>query len=251
MLRDDLVKFLDEYLKINDIEDSSWNGLQFEGKENVQKIASAVDAGIETFERASSSNTDFLIVHHGHFWKNGNPSINENSKKRIDILYRNGMSLYAAHLPLDRHREIGNNVLILKMLNAKIKSEFVFSKDKNIGWIGKTNKLMTMQEIEKIINNKLNTKCVCLSFGPKKVRSVAVCSGGGNYDDFFEALEKRVDLYITGDTSEIYHTAKDYGINVIFAGHHSTETVGVKMLLEVLKRRFKIKTEFINIKTGL
>ena len=161
------------------------------------------------------------------------------------------MSLYAAHLPLDRHREIGNNVLILKMLNAKIKSEFVFSKDKNIGWIGKTNKLMTMQEIEKIINNKLNTKCVCLSFGPKKVRSVAVCSGGGNYDDFFEALEKRVDLYITGDTSEIYHTAKDYGINVIFAGHHSTETVGVKMLLEVLKRRFKIKTEFINIKTGL
>lgn len=251
MLRDELVKFLNDYLKINDIEDNSWNGLQFEGKENVQKIASAVDAGIETFEMAISLNADFLIVHHGLFWKGGDPSINKNSKKRIDILYKNNMSLYAAHLPLDRHKEIGNNALILKMLNAKIKNEFVFSKDKNIGWIGETNKTMNIREIEKVINSELNAKCICLPFGPEKIKSIAVCSGGGNYDDFFEALEKKVDLYITGDTSEIYHTAKDYGISVIFAGHHATETLGVKALLEILRKKFKVKTEFMDIETGL
>ncbi len=247
----DLVNFLDDYLKISDIEDNSWNGLQFEGKNEIKKILGAVDASIETFKKAEDTKADLIIVHHGHFWNGSNPSIIGGSKKRIDLLYQNNISLYAVHLPLDRHKEIGNNLQILKLLNAKIKKEFAYFKDKNIGWVGETKKPLPMREVEKALKEKLNAKCISIPFGPKQIKTIAVCSGGGNYEDFFEALREKVDLYITGDTSEIYHAAKDYGINVIFAGHHATETVGIKSLLKVLEKKFKVETEFIDIETGL
>ncbi|HIE44034.1 MAG TPA: Nif3-like dinuclear metal center hexameric protein, partial [Candidatus Omnitrophica bacterium] len=119
-----IVKFLDEYLNIDEIEDNSWNGLQIEGNPVVEKALFAVDAGMETFTTAVGENADLIVVHHGHFWKNLNPSVTEWAKERIEILYEHKISLYACHLPLDKHREIGNNAQLLRLLGARIKEEF-------------------------------------------------------------------------------------------------------------------------------
>ncbi len=86
-----IVGFLDKYLKIDDVQDSSWNGLQFEGGSKVEKIAFAVDASAESFEKAAQENAELLIVHHGHFWNSHNPSIVGWSKDRMDLLYKNGL----------------------------------------------------------------------------------------------------------------------------------------------------------------
>lgn len=246
-----ITEFLDNYLKIGDIRDDCWNGLQIEGAPIVKKVALAVDAGIDTFKKAMEEKAEMVIVHHGHFWRSENPSFSEWSKKRIELLFRNDISLYAAHLPLDRHRVVGNNVQLLKLLGAKINGEFSLEHGKNVGWTGELKKPLTMKEIEKILTAELKAKCIALPFGKEKVKTIAVCSGGGNYDDFFEALNKGVDLYLSGDAVEIYLTAKDAKFNTIFVGHHATETVGLRALAKVIGEKFGVRTVFIDIPTGL
>lgn len=246
-----IVAFLDEFLKTDDVEDSSWNGLQFEGKGAVKKVAFAVDAGIEAFRMSAQEKTDLLVVHHGHFWDFRNPSIKGWAKERIKILFDNDISLYVSHNPLDRHREVGHNAEILRLLGARITDGFFLYHGKNIGWIGECRKGLPLKDVEEKLNRELNTVCRVLPFGRKKVSTIAVCSGGGSYGGFYSALDAGVDLYITGDAVEIYHTAKDAGINVIFAGHHATETLGLKALSRVLRKRFGIETVFIDLPTGL
>jgi dinuclear metal center YbgI/SA1388 family protein len=247
----EVVNFLDNYLGTEDINDDSWNGLQIEGKEDVKKILFAVDSSVETFNRAIQEGADMSVVHHGLFWKKGNPSINGWLKDRVDILYKNGISLYASHLPLDRHEEVGNNAQILKLLNAKIDEGFIFKDGKNIGWIGEAKKPIPIQKIESILNVALNIKSIVLPFGKGEIRTIAVCSGTGGYPGFYEALAKKVDLYLTGDAIDLYSSAKDAKMNIIFAGHHSTEVFGVKALADVVKKKCKVETVFVDIPTGL
>lgn len=247
-----IVNFLDDYLKTDDIEDFSWNGLQIEGKQNVKKIALAVDTGVETFKKVREIGADMVIVHHGQFWRDVNPSIAGWNKKRIDVLYKNDISLYVSHLPLDRHEIVGNNVQLLKLLGAKVKKKFLDFKGKNISWTGEFEKEIRLEDIVKKLNSELNTKCVVLGFGKKVIKTIGVCSGGGDYKQFYEALNNKLDLYLTGDINEVYHAVKDVGINVIFAGHHATETVGLKALSKVINKKFKdVETVFIEIPTGL
>lgn len=249
--RKQIAEYLDQYLEIGDIKDACWNGLQFEGRSEVKKIAFAVDASVETFNIAIQKRADFIVVHHGHFWQTQNPSIAGWAKERIDILHNHETSLYACHLPLDRHRVVGNNAQLLKLLGASITNEFLLHEGKNIGWIGMTKRAVRLKQIERKLNTELDTNCTVLPFGKEKVRAIAVCSGGGGYGGFYEAFNAGVDLYITGDTIEAYYSAKDSKMNVIFAGHHATETVGLKALAEVVRRKFRIKCTFIDLPTGL
>jgi len=246
-----IVRFLDDYLKTSDIEDSSWNGLQVEGREKVKKVAFAVDAGIETFEHTVKEKADMLVVHHGLFWNNRNPSLAGWTLGRARILLENGISLYCSHLPLDRHGEVGHNAQILKLLGAKIDGEFLHHRGKNIGWTGRLKNARSIAEIETKLAEGLGAKCTTLPFGPDRIKTIAVCSGGGSYGGFYEALDAGVDLYITGDAVEVYYTAKDSGMNVIFAGHHATETIGLKALARIVSGQFGVKTVFIDLPTGL
>ncbi len=157
-----------------------------------------------------------------------------------------------AHLPLDRHREIGNNAQLLKLINATIERKFSFDKHgKNIGWLGKTKKPTSLSSIQQRLEDKLSTALTTLPFGKKEISSIAVYSGGGGYHSFMNAVAASVDLYLTGDTSDVYQVAKNAGINVIFAGHYATEIVGVQALAKILEKSFDIKTIFLDLPTGL
>ena len=245
-----IVRFLDRYLEIESIKDSSWNGLQYEGKENIKKILFAVDAGIEPFEKAAHLKANLIVVHHGLFWKSMSPCVVGVLQKRVRMLWSHGISLYAAHLPLDRHRVVGNNAQLLKLLRAKIRCEFCEIDGKCVGWIGGFNRALSLQEIRKKLDRGLNTQCTVLPFGKKKVKTIAVVSGGGGRA-LHEAVSAGVDLFLTGEISDVYHVAKDVAINVIFAGHHASETLGVKALSELVRKKFKVETVFIDIPTGL
>ncbi len=246
-----ITDFLDTYLAISDIPDLFYNGLQVEGKQEVGTIAFAVDAGMASFAKAAEQKADMLIVHHGHFDNRSNPSLVGWQKERIRFLLDNNLSLYVAHLPLDRHREVGNNAQLLKLLDATIEEEFDIENGKNIGWIGKTSKPTPLTKIEELLNTNLATQCTTLAFGPELIHTIAVCSGGGGYKVFSKALEANVDLYLTGDTVDVYRTVQDAKCNVIFAGHYATETVGLKALSNVIQKQLDVKTIFIDLPTGL
>jgi dinuclear metal center YbgI/SA1388 family protein len=246
-----IVRFIDTYLNISDIDDSSYNGLQFEAKENVKKIVCAVTAGAETFAVAAKRKADMLIVHHGLFWKYVDPRIQSANKKRFSILEKNGISLYAAHLPLDLHPVIGNNAQLLKLIGAAKDRPFGRYNGRDIAYQGTFKKPKNLDDILSTLSSKLGAVCTVLPFGPKKVRTVAAVSGGAGRAPLAEAIQKGVELYISGESIEIYHDARDYGINVVFAGHHATETLGVKALAALLNRRMNVRAEFVDIPTGL
>lgn len=247
----DIVKFLDQYLETEKFEDGSWNGLQVEGKSEIRKIVFAVDASADTFKEAIKNGADLIVVHHGLFWKTANPSYTGFCKERIDLLQKNKISLYASHLPLDRHKTAGNNTQLLKLLGAKITKEFFKYGNLNIGWIGECKKPITIKYAAEKLETELNAKCAVLPFGKEKIKTIAVVSGGGGYEAFFEAFDLEVDLYLGGEGIDIYSLAKDAKFNVIFVGHHATETVGVKKLSKIIKNKFKVETVFIDIPTGL
>jgi dinuclear metal center YbgI/SA1388 family protein len=249
--RDAVVEFLDSYLDIAGFRDGSWNGLQLEGRDEVGRIMFAVDAGVETFERAVAERADMIVVHHGHFWSGVNPSVVGWCKRRLDILMRNDISLYAVHLPLDAHPVVGNNARLLGILGAKATGGFAEHHGRAISFTGELQTPAALDELTGRLETALDTHCRLLPFGPPTVRTVALVSGGGSMSDFTAALAMGVDLYLTGDATEIYHTARDGAMNVIFAGHHATETVGVKALGEVVAEEMGVETSFVDIRTGL
>lgn len=247
----EIVSFLDEYLDTKNVKDDSWNGLQVQGREEVKKIMFAVDAGMQTFEKAKELSADMIVVHHGHFWKGADPRIVDFNKKRIEFLLQNQISLYASHLPLDKHPEVGNNAQLIKILGFEKDKPFAFYHGEFISFIGKTDKPKKVEEIQNILEKEIGATCKVLPLGKKEIKTIAVCSGGGAFPQLIEAMNEKVDLYLTGDSSEFYHLVKDFGINVICAGHHATEIVGVKALSEIVKDKFDIETIFVDIKTGL
>jgi len=249
--RDAITSYLDEIIPIGDIEDASFNGLQVEGKETVNTIVTGVTAGKELFARAAELEAQYIVVHHGHYWRYGTPSLTGWEKRRLDVLLENNMSLYASHLPLDKHPKIGNNIQLLNLLNAEVSGDFLEHGNGTSSYTGMIMRGKHVEEVVGILDHSLQTKCMTLPFGPAIIRTVAVCSGGGGYKAFAEALDQKVDLFITGDTAEIYNDAKDSGTNVIFAGHHATERLGVRSLGELLQKTFEVRVEFVDVPTGL
>ncbi|AEA46879.1 Nif3-like dinuclear metal center hexameric protein [Archaeoglobus veneficus] len=245
----ELTFFLDEFLKTGEWSETSKNGLQVEGKEEVEKVAFAVDACMETFEKARDTNADMLVVHHGLVW-GGIEYVTGIVAKRLRFLLENGISLYAAHLPLDAHPEIGNNVKLLEIVGAEVEEPFGFYHGKAIGFAGRLSNGVELEELAAILEEKLQTEVRVLNFGCNRVKRIGAVSGRGGFA-VAEAAEKGLDVLITGEAEHsAYHTAKELGVNVIFAGHYATETLGIKALMDVVDG-LGLKTEFIDAPTRL
>ena len=246
----DIVNFLDDLLKVKDWQDKSNNGLQVEGKEEVEKVAFAVDACMEVFERAKEIGADMIVVHHGLIW-GGIDYVRGIVKKRLKFLIKNDISLYAAHLPLDAHPSLGNNAQILKILDLEPTESFGTYQGREIGYIGSFRESKRIGEVLSVIKEKINPNSIVLRFGNDEIRRVGVVSGRGSFA-LNEAIEKEVDIFITGEVDHsIYHLAKESEINVVFAGHYATEVFGVKALMRVLAGEFEVDVEFIDVPTGL
>jgi dinuclear metal center YbgI/SA1388 family protein len=240
-----IVKFLNKELKVKSIKDISKNGLQVRASENIDKVGLATDACMDVFKKAKNRGCDLIIVHHGLFWKE-KKDVSHITKDRVKFLKKNKISLYTVHLPLDKNIKYGNNAEILRLLNVKPKELF-----NEVGYLGYLNKTRSLSSITEELNRKLKTKCKVLKFGKKNIKKIAVVSGYGA-PDVLEAIKKNVDLFITGETSHSYYDDAEEGkINVIFGGHYKTETVGVKALGILLKKKFNLKTIFIDSSTGL
>lgn len=246
----EIINFLNQYLETDQISDISFNGLQIEGNTEINKILLTTDFSLESAQYAQKNNFDLMIVHHGQFWSKVNPSLVGFSKKRIKIMLDNNISLYACHLPLDKHKEVGNNAQLIKYLGAEIQSEFLDVNGVKISYVGKFKEPKKFDEIVEKMNT-LGSNQLDFQLGKEKVETVAVCSGGGGIADFNEALKFNCDLYITGETSEIYHLAKENRVNLIFGGHHATEILGVKALGKIVEKKFGVLCRFVDFPTGL
>ncbi len=229
--------------------DPSLNGVQVGNlDQEINKIALTVDASLEGFKQAQKLGVDMIFSHHGLFW--GRPlAIKGDHYKRVEFLIQNSIALLAAHLPLDAHFELGNNIGIAKTIGLTESEPFGKYKSNLIGIKGKLDTPLGLDDIKKMLVGD-NEPAYIVPGGKNLVSTVAIVSGGSPYS-VFEAIEQEVDLFITGDKShEVYHTCLEAGINMISAGHYATETYGVKQVGEWLKSEHGLETVFIDIPTG-
>ncbi|MFH1098257.1 MAG: Nif3-like dinuclear metal center hexameric protein [Candidatus Desantisbacteria bacterium] len=245
-----ICQFLDKELKISEIQDASQNGLQVEGKQEVKKMIFAVDASLNTFEEAHKRKADMVIVHHGLFWDKPQ-SLTGILYQRLHVLFKHQISLYAAHLPVDIHPKLGHNAQLMNFFVTKKRETFGNYHGVDIGFLGFLHRETTLPAVVTKLEESLNTKCQVLAFGREKIKTIAVVSGGAA-ELAAEAVDKKVDLFITGESKlSSYYIAKEGKINVIFAGHYATETLGMQALSIVINEQFGVECEFVDLPTGM
>lgn len=244
--RDKIAAFTDSYLDSKNIKDNSQNGLQVEGRQEVKKIAFGVSASLECMRKASAAGADMLIVHHGLLWGGSQPFTGA-YKRKLDFLFRSGMSLCAWHLPLDKHPVCGNNAMLIKMLGAKRPEPFGGYHGVTIGFKAAFPKAVSMADIAATLAIKLDAEPLCFRFGAQRIKTVGVVSGGAS-GMFAQAIAEGLDLYLTGEAGEdVQELARESRANFVAAGHYNTEKPGVTALAGILEKKFAVKTEFIDI----
>jgi dinuclear metal center YbgI/SA1388 family protein len=248
--RDSLVAHLDRLLRVAEIPDASPNGLQVQGTDRIARVAFAVDVSVRTIRAAAKSGASLLVVHHGLWWGR-HEQIVGNLRARVAALIENDLSLYAAHLPLDCHPKLGNNVELARLLSLRVVEPFGEYKGVKVGVLASATPAVRLTSLVAAVERKLTTRARVLRFGPATLRRVAIVSGGGGA--LVEAAARaKCDALLTGETSHAAHpAAEEAGINVIFAGHYATETVGLLALARHVRRRFGVATEFVSAPTGL
>lgn len=252
----ELNSFLDSLLELpRYAADASNNGIQFQGTDKVEKAVFAVDACEAVFHAAADLNADFIFVHHGISWGPGIKRIQDFAAKRITILAANGMSLYAAHLPLDANDTIGHNALLAKMMKLKKAEPFGTFYGLKIGFHGALPKAVTLEQLAALFDKELASCGDFQMFGDpqKKIKHPAVISGGGACPEVFSEMTREgADCLVTGElTHPSYHYAAEAGVQVLTLGHYRSETPGVLAVMNKVQEQFKIDCEFIDCPTGL
>ncbi len=240
----DIARFCDALTRRTEIKDfeGAHNGLQHRGKATVKKVGAAVDAGSEVFKLAAQRGIDFLIVHHGIYWRPVSPE-RVVRKLRKGSLKKTGLSLYSSHLPLDAHPAIGNNALIAQDLGLKITDWFVDFAGLPIACLcaGIPRNILV-----KRLKASYPQTFKGIEFGAKKPRRIAILSGSGR--SALPALKRQgCDTLITGELrEEHFNEAQEQGWNLYPCGHYATETWGVKALALAVATEFGIPWEFID-----
>ena len=244
MKKDALNNYLNTLLQPERFSDYCPNGLQVEGKPEIYKIVTGVTASMALLEAAVQANADAVLVHHGYFWRGEAQTITGIKKRRIQFLLQHDINLFAYHLPLDMHAELGNNIMLAKQLGLRVSG---WAGEKNMLAIVELNTPQTLLSLSLMINSKLNRPPQVIGNLQKPIQRIALCTGAAQgYIE--QAVEAGADVYISGEISEqTVHVAIESGMSYISAGHHATERYGIQALGEHLAQKFDLQHEFIDI----
>jgi len=244
MHRDELENHLNQLLDITQFRDYCPNGLQVEGRNNIHNIISGVTASMDLLEAAITAKADAILVHHGYFWRGENACLTGIKSRRIAKLMANEINLFAYHLPLDSHLELGNNAQLGQKLGLIETGRF---GEQNLAVIGATPQVMTLTALADKISRVLLRKPMIVGDPDKPIQRIAWCTGAAQ-SYFDAAIQMNIDAFITGEISEqTVHIARESGVAFISAGHHATERYGVQALGEHIAQKFGVKHQFIDI----
>lgn len=240
----DLTHYTQQLMQVERFKDYCPNGLQVEGRTEVRKIVTGVTASMALLEAALEANADLVLVHHGYFWRNEDARIVGIKRNRIAFLMKHDLNLMAYHLPLDAHRELGNNVQLGKILGL---DAIDYAGDDNLVACGELGVAMTLGEFALQLEKKLQRKPMLTGDADRLVKRVAWCTGAAqSYID--AAASMGADVFISGEISEqTTHQSLELGVAYISAGHHATERYGIQALGRHLAEQFNLQHEFIDI----
>lgn len=224
------------------------NGLQLENNGQVARIGAAVDAGLLPFERAIAGGVEFLIVHHGLFWDGARPIVGA-QRERLRVALTGNLAVYSAHLPLDAHPEIGNNVLLARAVGLEPTRTFLPYGGRDAGLVAKHSgdRAALRARLEALFPGGVTA----LEFGSTAPREIAVLTGSG-----MSAVEPLggigVDTLITGELKQsVYNHAQEQRLNLYLCGHYATEVYGVRTLAAELAEKFSLPWSWVGTECPL
>jgi dinuclear metal center YbgI/SA1388 family protein len=243
----ELVSFTNQLLDIGAFKDYCPNGLQVEGRPEVQRLVSGVTASRRLIEAACDRKADALLVHHGYFWRGEAPTITGMKRERLRRLLTAEMSLLAYHLPLDAHAELGNNAQLARLLNCSVAGPLDPEARPAIGLHGRLSEPTSVDGLLRRLCAVLDREPLYVAGGPAMIETVGWCTGAAQ-GMIEQAVALKLDAYISGEISEqTVHVAREAGIHYFAAGHHATERYGAKALGEYLAQQFGLEHEFIDV----
>lgn len=242
--RNTLLSVFNGLLQPERFKDYGPNGLQVEGKSEIRRIVSGVTASRALIEAAIESGADAIFVHHGLFWRGMDGRITGWLKERIRLLLAHDINLFAYHLPLDAHAELGNNAQLGTRLGVQGQAAF---GDQNLGWLADVDfadATALAEHVQAVLGRKVT---LAGAQGHRPIRKLAWCTGGAQ--GFFEsAIAAGADAYITGEISEPQmHLASEMGVSFIAAGHHATERYGAPAVAAHVAQECGLEHRFIDI----
>jgi dinuclear metal center YbgI/SA1388 family protein len=251
----EVVRALDAELRTAEIPDygGAVNGLQVANRGTVHKVAVAVDASRAAITEAVISGANLLIVHHGLFW-NGAQPLTGVSYEKYRTIFGADLAVYATHLPLDCHPELGNNVRLARALGLTPAGGFARYKTIDVGVMGESDVSTAdlVARVEAFSARYGGTVRTSIPAAGRTTRRWAICTGGGaSSDTLREARERGVDTLIVGEGP--HHTtveALEHDFCVVYAGHYATETLGVQAIGAWLEQQFNLPWTFLHLPTG-
>ena len=239
---------LDELLETDAVTDYCPNGLQVEGRHEVERVVTAVSASRALFTRAADHEADAIVVHHGLLWNGPEPPrITGSFRERVSLLLSNRISLLAYHLPLDRHMELGNAAQLARRLGLVELEPFGEHHGVSAGACGVFPEPVYADELFAAVAEACDREPQVFEGASSMVSSVGIVTGGAQRE-YHQAVAAGLDAYITGEATEwVMHQAAEDGVHYIAAGHYATERFGVRALGDWIAERFGLDVEFIDL----
>ncbi len=249
--RTELLSAMDELLQPQRFKDYGPNGLQVEGRAQVRRLVSGVTASLALIQAAVDVGADAILVHHGLFWRGQDGRVVGWMKQRLALLLAHDINLFAYHLPLDAHAELGNNAQLGRQLGlAALDGEAGRFGENGLGFLGESVDgavFARADDLAALVQSTLQRPVVFVGPAERPVRRVAWCTGGAQ--SYFEAaVAAGADAFITGEISEPQaHYARELGVPFIACGHHASERYGASAVAAHLATRFGLQHQFIDI----
>lgn len=243
MQREELTRYLDNLLEASRFRDYSPNGLQVEGRASIGRVVTGVTASQALLEAAVARGADAVLVHHGWFWRGEDGRLTGFRRQRMKTLLDADLNLFAYHLPLDAHPQLGNNAGLARQLGWQASGRF---GEQDIGWLGELPAAQSLADFASSIASGLARQPQVIAGADRPIKRLAWCSGGAQ-SYFEQAIALGVDAFVSGEISEqTVHLARETGVAYLACGHHATERFGPAALAEHL-RSLGLEAEFVDI----
>jgi dinuclear metal center YbgI/SA1388 family protein len=242
-----LLQAFDGLLQPDRFKDYGPNGLQVEGRSEVTRIVSGVTASLALIDAAIDAQADAIFVHHGLFWRGQDGRITGWMKQRLQRLLAHDINLFAYHLPLDAHPELGNNAQLGRVLGLAADARF---GEQDLGFAAPAA-FASGQALADHVAQALGRGVTLVppeaGAAQAPIRRVAWCTGGAQ--GYFEsAVAAGANAFITGEISEPQaHLAREMGVCFIAAGHHATERYGAPAVAAHVAQQLGLQHTFIEI----
>ncbi len=245
---DTIVGFMNELLEPDAFSDYCPNGLQVEGRGEVQRVVTSVSASLALFEAAAERGADLILVHHGLFWKNEWPlRVTGPMRQRMGVLIENGISLVGYHLPLDAHPEVGNNAVAARMMGLQDVQPFGDYNGRSIGVRGRVPQASSAEEVKGLLERTYGREALAFPGQCGRIETLGLISGGAA-GEYYQAAAQGLDAYVTGEPAEwALHTARERHTHFFACGHYATERIGVQALGARLVQEFGVEHEFVEL----